>query len=80
MDPEVEDERTDRFIAAGIEFDQPGFAFRDGNQGGVSGSRSAGLIIGICYIAIGIDMNIDGYFCVLIEIVRKRRHTCDMPA
>ena len=80
MDPEVEDERTDRFIAAGIEFDQPGFAFRDGNQGGVSGSRSAGLIIGISDIATSIDVNINGYFCVLIEVISERRHPCDMSA
>ena len=80
MDPEVEDERTDGFITAGIEFDQARLAFGDSDQGGVPGSRSAGLIIGISDITIGIDVNIDGYFCVLVEIVGKRRHTCNVPA
>ena len=80
MDPEVENERTDRFVVAGIEFDQSGLAFGDSDKAGVPGSRTPGLIIGICYIAIGIDMYIDSYFCILIEIVSKRRHPCDMPA
>jgi hypothetical protein len=80
VDPEVEDERTDRFIVPELNLTSLALRLAMAIMLASPVVEPRGWIIGIGDVATGIHMNIDGYFSVVVEIICEGGPTEDIPA